>query len=240
MFCICECLYWGVGEANFNKLNPEGKKVLTAAGYKTAQYYDLEDEEIVLLVRKGDKDATEYLIHKYKNLVKYKARAYFLIGADREDVVQEGMIGLYKAIRDYQQNKSMAFKTFAELCITRQMITAVKNATRQKHIPLNSYVSLNRRAFDDDTEKTYIELVSEEIASNPEQLLIKKEEFIGIENKMGEILSSFEWEVLSLYLNGKSYTEIARQMNKPIKSIDNALQRVKRKVEKHVFNNSIL
>jgi len=214
--------------------------VLTVAGYKTDQYYDLEDEEIVSLVRKGDKDATEYLIHKYKNLVKYKARAYFLIGADREDVVQEGMIGLYKAIRDYQQNKSMAFKTFAELCITRQMITAVKNATRQKHIPLNSYLSLNPRAYDDDTEKTYIELVSEEIASNPEQLLIKKEEFIGIENKMGEILSSFEWEVLSLYLNGKSYTEIARQMNKPIKSIDNALQRVKRKVEKHVFNNSIL
>lgn len=211
--------------------------MLTAAGYKTDQYYDLEDEEIVLLGRKGDKDATEYLIHKYKNLVKSKARAYFLIGADREDVVQEGMIGLYKAIRDYQQDKSMAFKTFADLCITRQMITAVKNATRQKHIPLNSYVSLNRKAFDDDSEKTFIEMVSEEVVSDPEQLLIKKEEFIGIENKMGEILSSFEWEVLSLYLNGKSYTEIARQVDKPIKSIDNALQRVKRKVEKHVFNN---
>lgn len=210
---------------------------MTVPEYKTDQYLNLEDEEIVQLGRKGDKDAMDYLIHKYKNLVRSKARAYFLIGADREDMVQEGMIGLYKAIRDYQKDKSMAFKTFAELCVTRQMITAVKNATRQKHIPLNSYISLNRKSFDEDSDKTFIELISEESSSDPEQLLIKKEEFYGIENKMGEILSSFEWEVLSLYLNGKSYVEIARQVKKPIKSIDNALQRVKRKVEKHVFNS---
>lgn len=211
--------------------------MLTVPEYKTDQYLNLEDEEIVQLGRKGDKDAMDYLIHKYKNLVRSKARAYFLIGADREDMVQEGMIGLYKAIRDYQKDKSMAFKTFAELCVTRQMITAVKNATRQKHIPLNSYISLNRKSFDEDSDKTFIELISEESSSDPEQLLIKKEEFYGIENKMGEILSSFEWEVLFLYLNGKSYVEIARQVKKPIKSIDNALQRVKRKVEKHVFNS---
>lgn len=210
---------------------------MTVPEYKTDQYLNLEDEEIVQLGRKGDKDAMDYLIHKYKNLVRSKARAYFLIGADREDMVQEGMIGLYKAIRDYQKDKSMAFKTFAELCVTRQMITAVKNATRQKHIPLNSYISLNRKSFDEDSDKTFIELISEESSSDPEQLLIKKEEFYGIENKMGEILSSFEWEVLFLYLNGKSYVEIARQVKKPIKSIDNALQRVKRKVEKHVFNS---
>lgn len=206
--------------------------------YKTDRYSNLEDEEIVELGRKGDKDATEYLIHKYKNLVKSKARAYFLIGADREDVVQEGMIGLYKAIRDYQKDKAIAFKTFAELCVTRQMITAVKNATRQKHIPLNSYISLNRKIYDEDSDRACIELTSEEVRSNPELLIINKEEFSGIENKMGEILSSFEWEVLSLYLNGKSYTEIAKQLNKPIKSIDNALQRVKKKVEKHVLNSS--
>lgn len=210
--------------------------MLTVPEYRTDRYLNLEDEEIVLLGRKGDKDSTDYLIHKYKNLVKLKARAYFLIGADREDVVQEGMIGLYKAIRDYQSDKAMAFKTFAELCVTRQMITAVKNATRQKHIPLNSYISLNRKFYDEDSERACIELTSEETISDPEQLLIKKEEFNGIENKMGEILSSFEWEVLSLYLNGKSYTEIAKQVKKPIKSIDNALQRVKKKVEKHVFN----
>lgn len=210
--------------------------MVTVTGTKLDEYLNLDDEEIVLLGRRGDKNATEFLINKYKNLVKLKARSYFLIGADREDVVQEGMIGLYKAIRDYQQDKSMAFKTFAELCITRQMITAVKNATRQKHIPLNSYISLNRKVFDDDSDKTYIEMVSDGIVSDPEQLLIKKEEVSGIENKMGEILSSFEWEVLSLYLNGKSYTEIANNVNRPVKSIDNALQRVKKKVEKYVFD----
>ncbi|HEY8423058.1 MAG TPA: RNA polymerase sporulation sigma factor SigH [Thermoclostridium sp.] len=209
-------------------------------GYKTEEYSKLEDEEIVLLGRSGDKNATEFLINKYKNLVKAKARTYFLIGADREDVVQEGMIGLYKATRDYQHNKSMAFKTFAELCITRQMITAVKNATRQKHIPLNTYISLNRKVYDDDSDKSYIDMISYQIVLDPEQLLITKEEVSGIENKMGEILSAFEWEVLSLYLNGKSYTEIARELNKPVKSIDNALQRVKKKVEKHVFNNKTL
>ncbi len=206
-------------------------------GLNTEEYAKLEDEEIVLLGRRGDKNATEFLINKYKSLVKAKAKTYFLIGADREDVVQEGMIGLYKATRDYQRDKSMAFKTFAELCITRQMITAVKNATRQKHIPLNTYVSLNRRVYDDDSEKTYYDMISDKIILDPEQLLITKEEVSGIENKMGEILSPFEWEVLSLYLNGKSYTEIANQLNKPVKSVDNALQRVKKKVEKHVFRN---
>ena len=125
------------------------------------------------------------MINKYKSLVKAKAKTYFLIGADREDVVQEGMIGLYKATRDYQRDKSMAFKTFAELCITRQMITAVKNATRQKHIPLNTYISLNRKVYDDDSDKTFLDMISDEIVQDPEQLLITKEEVSGIENKMG-------------------------------------------------------
>lgn len=213
--------------------------MVSVTGLKIEEYSKLEDEEIVLLGRRGDKNATEFLINKYKSLVKAKARAYFLIGADREDVVQEGMIGLYKATRDYQHDKSMAFKTFAELCIKRQMITAVKNATRQKHIPLNTYISLNRKVYDEDSDKTYLDMISNEIILDPEQLLIKKEEVSGIENKMGEILSSFEWEVLSLYLNGKSYTEIAKTLNKPVKSIDNALQRVKKKVEKHVFEKRV-
>lgn len=207
---------------------------------KTEEYAKLEDEEIVLLGRRGDKNATEFLINKYKGLVKAKAKTYFLIGADREDVVQEGMIGLFKATRDYNHNKSMAFKTFAELCITRQMITAVKNATRQKHIPLNTYISLNRKIYDDDSDKTYFDTLAYQIVLDPEQLLITKEEISGIENKIGEILSSFEWEVLSLYLNGKSYTEIAKELNKSVKSIDNALQRVKKKVGKHVFKNRVI
>jgi len=214
--------------------------MLTAAEKSTNYYLDMPDEDIVLRVKNGDKDAMEFLIQKYKNLVKLKARAYFLVGADREDVVQEGMIGLYKSIRDYQPDKAMSFKAFAELCVTRQMITAVKNATRQKHIPLNSYISLNRKAYDEDSDKTYIDMVSDDVVSNPELFLIKKEEVSGIENKMGEILSAFEWEVLSLYLNGKSYVEIAKQVNRPVKSIDNALQRVKKKAEKYVFNNRYL
>jgi RNA polymerase sporulation-specific sigma factor len=202
------------------------------------EYSKLEDEEIVLLGRRGDKNATEFLINKYKDLVKAKARTYFLIGADREDVVQEGMIGLFKATRDYRHDKSMAFKTFAELCITRQMITAIKNATRQKHIPLNTYISLNRKVYDDDSsDKTYIDMIAHQIVMDPEQLLITKEEISGIESKICEILSTFEWEVLSLYLNGKSYTEIANKLNKPVKSVDNALQRVKKKIEKYIFNS---
>ncbi len=214
--------------------------MVSATEKQTNLYLDMQDEDVVLLVKNGDKDAMEFLIDKYKNLVKLKARAYFLVGADREDVVQEGMIGLYKSIRDYRPDREMAFKTFAELCITRQMITAVKNATRQKHMPLNSYISLNRKVFEDDSEKTYIDTIYDEVVSDPEQLLIKKEEATGIENKMGEILSSFEWEVLSLYLNGRSYIEIAKQVKRPIKSIDNALQRVKRKAEKYVFNNKTM
>jgi RNA polymerase sporulation-specific sigma factor len=209
--------------------------VVSVTGYKTENYTNIEDEDIVILSRYGDKNATTFLIDKYKYLVKAKSRTYFLIGADRDDVIQEGMIGLYKAIRDYQTDKSMAFKTFAELCITRQMITAVKNATRQKHIPLNSYISLNRKVYDDDSDKTYIDMISDQVVPDPEQLLIKKEEVMGIENKMGEILSEFEWEVLSHYLKGRAYTEIAKRLNKSVKSVDNALQRVKKKVEKHVF-----
>jgi len=226
----------------YNRINTTsgGLGLLTAAQPNTAEYLNLDDEQVILLIRHGDKNATDFLIHKYRNLVKLKSRAYFLIGADREDVIQEGMIGLYKAIRNYQPDKAMAFKTFAELCITRQMITAVKNATRQKHIPLNSYISLNRKIFDEESDKSYIELVPEDVSTNPEQLIIKKEEFSGIENKMWKILSPFEWMVLSLYLNGKSYVEIARKVKKPIKSIDNALQRVKKKVEKYVFVNKSL
>ena len=197
-------------------------------------YYGMIDEEVILDAREGNEIALEYLINKYKSFVRAKARTYFLIGADREDIIQEGMIGLYKAIRDYKGDKLSSFRAFAELCITRQIITAIKTATRQKHIPLNSYVSLNKPIFDEESDRTLMDIISEESISDPEILMINREEFLGIESKMGEILSSLEWEVLTLYLEGKSYQEIAVELKRHVKSIDNALQRVKRKLEKYL------
>jgi RNA polymerase sporulation-specific sigma factor len=193
-----------------------------------------EDEEIVELVHKGDSDALEYLIHKYKNFVRAKARSYFLIGADREDIVQEGMIGLYKAIRDFREDKLTSFKAFAELCITRQIITAIKTATRQKHIPLNSYVSLDKPIYDEESDRTLMDVISGAKVMDPEELIINQEEFDDIELKMAELLSDLERKVLVLYLDGRSYQEISEELNRHVKSIDNALQRVKRKLERYL------
>jgi RNA polymerase sporulation-specific sigma factor len=192
------------------------------------------DEEIIDETRTGNASALEYLINKYKGFVRAKARTYFLIGADREDIIQEGMIGLYKAIRDFREDKLSSFRAFAELCITRQIITAIKTATRQKHIPLNSYISLNKPIFDDESDRTLMDIISEDSINDPEEMVINREEFSGIEEKMGEILSGLECEVLSLYLEGKSYQEIACELDRHVKSIDNALQRVKRKLEKYI------
>lgn len=192
------------------------------------------DEEIIDETRSGNSRALEYLINKYKGFVRAKARTYFLIGADREDIIQEGMIGLYKAIRDFREDKLSSFRAFAELCITRQIITAIKTATRQKHIPLNSYISLNKPIFDEESDRTLMDIISEDTINDPEEMVINREEFSGIEEKMGEILSGLECEVLALYLEGKSYQEIAVELDRHVKSIDNALQRVKRKLEKYL------
>ncbi|MCG3085537.1 RNA polymerase sporulation sigma factor SigH [Anoxybacillus sp. LAT_35] len=199
-----------------------------------SRYEQLEDEMIVELVHQGDSEALDYLIHKYKNFVRAKARSYFLVGADREDIVQEGMIGLYKAIRDFKEDKQSSFKAFAELCITRQMITAIKMATRQKHIPLNCYVSLDKPIYEDDSARTLMDVLSGTKITNPEELIINREEFNHIEEKMTELLSDLERKVLLLYLEGRSYQEISEELNRHVKSIDNALQRVKRKLEKYV------
>ena len=175
----------------------------------------------------------DYLINKYKNFVRAKSRTYFLIGADREDIIQEGMIGLYKAIRDYQEEKISSFRAFAELCITRQIITAIKAATRQKHMPLNSYISLHKPIFDEESERiTLMDVIVGGKVANPEELLISQENLSVIEQRMGEVLSNLECQVLSFYLQGKAYYEIANKMGRDIKSIDNALQRVKKKLEK--------
>ena len=201
------------------------------------EFADLTDEEILLAIRdKDDKVALDYLINKYRNFVRAKARSYFLIGADREDIIQEGMIGFYKAIRDFRNDKLSSFRAFAELCVTRQIITAIKTATRQKHIPLNSYISLNKPIYDEDSDRTLLDVLSGAKAADPEDLVISREEFIDIEKKMEEILSDLEWKVLMSYLDGKSYQEIAEDLDRHVKSIDNALQRVKRKLEKYMEN----
>ena len=198
-------------------------------------YDGCTDEELLAHIRSCDGDeALDYLINKYRNFVRSKARSYFLIGADREDIVQEGMIGFFKAIRDYREDKLSSFRAFAELCVTRQIITAIKTATRQKHIPLNSYVSLNKPIYDEDSDRTLLDVLSGARISDPEELVISHEEFIDIEQKMEEILSDLEWRVLMSYLDGKSYQEIAVDLHRQVKSIDNALQRVKRKLEKYM------
>nr|WP_170312393.1 RNA polymerase sporulation sigma factor SigH [Paenibacillus sacheonensis] len=214
---------------------PEGLFVsIDLRDWKTLDFDCKTDEDVVELVREGDGEALEYLINKYKNFVRAKARSYFLIGADREDIVQEGMIGLYKAIRDFRGEKLASFKAFAELCITRQIITAIKTATRQKHIPLNSYVSLDKPIYDEDSDRTLLDVICGTRVSDPEELIINQEEFVGLEDKMSEILSDLERKVLMLYLDGKSYQEIAVDLDRHVKSIDNALQRVKRKLERYL------
>lgn len=190
------------------------------------------DEDIALEAKNGDVRAQEYLINKYKNFVKAKARSYFLIGADKEDIYQEGMIGLFKAIRDFRPDKLSSFKAFAELCITRQIITAIKTATRQKHIPLNTYISLNKPIYDDESDRTLLDILSTVKVSDPEELIISREEITKIEYEIEDSLSELELEVLNSYLQGKSYQEIACDLDRHSKSIDNALQRVKRKLEK--------
>lgn len=201
-----------------------------AKSIETLCYETMLDEELVATAKDGDKEALEYVINKYKNFVRAKARSYFLIGADREDIVQEGMIGLYKAIRDFKNDKLSSFRAFAELCITRQIITAIKTATRQKHIPLNSYISLNKPIYDEESDRTLLDILTSVKITDPEELVIGKEELDSIELRIGEILSDLELEVLMSYLQGKSYQEIAVDLDRHVKSIDNALQRVKRKL----------
>ncbi|MET4561696.1 RNA polymerase sporulation sigma factor SigH [Lysinibacillus parviboronicapiens] len=206
----------------------------------TQDFERFNDEELIEMVHQGNTDALDFLITKYRLLVRAKARSYFLIGADKEDIVQEGMIGLYKAIRDFKGDKLASFRAFAELCITRQIITAIKTATRQKHIPLNSYVSLDKPIFDEESDRTLMDVLTGAIMDDPEELMIHREEFGYLEEKMSEILSELELQVLALYLDGQSYHEISAKLNRHVKSIDNALQRVKRKLERHLVLEEML
>ena len=200
----------------------------------TRDFDSMTDEQVVILAQETDGPALEYLLNKYKNFVRTKARSYFLIGADHEDIVQEGMIGLYKAIRDYKAERLSSFRAFAELCVTRQIITAIKTATRQKHIPLNSYISLNKPIYEEDSDRTLLDVITEEGMSNPEEMIIDREDLSVIEGKIGQMLSDLENDVLVRYMEGKSYVEIAEEMHRHVKSIDNALQRIKRKLLKYL------
>lgn len=207
---------------------------MSGVSYAEKKQENLDDEQLVRLAKKGDESAFEDLIIRYKGNVLSKARTYFLIGADREDIIQEGMIGLVKAIRDYKEEKAASFRVFADICITRQIITAVKTATRQKHKPLNTYISLSRPVYDEDNEnRTLVDVLESDGSFDPEEKMLGSESYHGLSSDVMEVLSGFERRVLEEYLCGKSYQQISEEIKKPPKSIDNALQRIKRKLEKH-------
>ncbi|NDL68210.1 RNA polymerase sporulation sigma factor SigH [Anaerotalea alkaliphila] len=201
--------------------------------YRIENLLSYTDEELVGIAHQGHDFALDFLLNKYKMLVEKKAKSYFLIGGSKEDIIQEGMIGLFKAVRDYKGDKDASFHSFADLCVTRQMITAVKASTRQKHMPLNSYISLNKQNYQDEDDKSeMLEHIANDKVTNPEELFIGKENLGIIEQELSKVLSGMEKEVLQRYVEGTGYVEIAAVMDRPVKSIDNALQRIKKKVEK--------
>jgi RNA polymerase sporulation-specific sigma factor len=191
------------------------------------------DEQLVARSRAGDDRALVELLERYRGFARSKARSYFLVGGDREDIVQEGMIGLYKAVRDYAEGHGASFRSFAELCITRQILTAIKTATRQKHTPLNSYVSFDR-PHEDDPDRTIGDSLAVETAADPLEMLVEDDDLRQLQHAFDEVLSGLETEVLQLYVEGRSYQEIAQRLGRRVKSIDNALQRIKRKLERHL------
>ena len=201
--------------------------------------YDVDEDTVVKCAKDGDIKCMEILINKYKKFIQLKSKSYFLIGADKEDIYQEGMIGLYKAIRDYNSEKLSTFKGFAELCITRQIITAVKSATRQKHIPLNTYISLNKPVYDGESDKTLLDVMESLKISDPEELFVDREQINEIEKHVLKNLYKYEKIVLHYYIIGKSYQQIAYLLNRQPKSIDNAIQRIKRKLVKCLDRNNL-
>ncbi len=209
--------------------------VAVTSKLKRFQHSNLSDSELARLAQSGDSQALRVMVERYQDFVRMKARSYFLVGADREDIFQEGMIGLFKAIRDYRDDKDTSFKAFAELCVNRQMITAIKTATRQKHAPLNTYVSLNEPVTEDGNgERVIMDYLACARTADPADIVISAEEALSLKERFSSVLSRFEGEVLSLYMDGRSYQEIAADLDRHVKSVDNALQRIKRKVEQHL------
>ena len=206
--------------------------------YTTNQYPNLTDEQIVSLIKQGDEKALSYLLEKYKNLVNIKVGKYFIIGAEREDIMQEGMIGLFKAIKNFKEEKQNTFKSFANICIERQLITAIKSSNRQKHMPLNSYLSLNTAAYDNNEEDSVelIDTFDSKTIEDPLETVMKKEYYQEIENAVNKSLSKFEKQVLDRFMKGESYMTIAQKLDSPVKSVDNAIQRIRKKAVKNMFN----
>ena len=198
-------------------------------------YDNIKDEDLVEIIRSGDKLAFDYLINRYKELVNIKVSKYFIIGAERDDILQEGLIGLCKAIKSYKPEMKSSFKSFANMCIERQLITAIKSSNRQKHLPLNSYLSLNISAYNEeesDSDTALIDVFDSALVEDPLDTITKKEYYKKVEDTIDKSLSDFEKKVLSKYINGKSYTEIAEDLQTPVKSIDNAIQRIRKKAVK--------
>ncbi len=206
-------------------------------------YQNMTDEELIQTIQSGNKNALEYLISRYKDLVNMKVSKYYMIGAEREDIVQEGLIGLFKAIKSYQKNKQNSFKTFANMCIERQLITAIKSSNRQKHLPLNSYLSLNTNAYEENNEggnsgADLMEILNANLIEDPLDTITQKEYYQLIENAIDKSLSDFEKKVLNRYMQGETYIQIAQNLDAPVKSIDNAIQRIRKKAMKEMPNET--
>lgn len=205
--------------------------------FKSEEFENLEDEELINMTKNGDKKALNYLLDKYTDIVSMKAGKYFIVGAEKEDIMQEGLIGLFKAIKSFDTQKQSSFKTFANLCIERQLQTAIKSSMRQKHMPLNSYLSFNASAYEENDDTSLLEVFEQENASeDPLDIVTKKEYYHFVEDRIEETLSDFEKQVLHRYTNGESYTEIAEKVDAPVKSVDNAIQRIRKKTIKNILN----
>ena len=205
--------------------------------FQNEEFDTLDDNKLIQKIKNGDKKALKYLLEKYTEVVSMKAGKYFIVGAEKEDIIQEGLIGLFKAIKSFDPEKQSSFKTFANLCVERQLQTAIKSSMRQKHMPLNSYLSLNISAYDENEDTSLLEVFeTENAAEDPLDIVTKKEYYTFVEDRIDETLSDFEKQVLHRYTNGESYTEIAEKLDAPVKSVDNAIQRIRKKTIKNILN----
>jgi len=206
--------------------------------FQKEEFDNLDDNELIIMIKKGNKKALNYLLDKYTDIVSMKAGKYFIIGAEKEDIMQEGLIGLFKAVKSFDPEKQSSFKTFANLCIERQLQTAIKSSMRQKHMPLNSYLSFNISAYEENDDTSLLEVFENENATveDPLDIVTKKEYYNFVEERIDETLSDFEKQVLHRYTNGESYVEIAKKVNAPVKSVDNAIQRIRKKTIKNILN----
>ena len=202
-------------------------------------YKNMSDEDLIETIKSGDKNALEYLINKYKELVNMKVSKYFMVGSEKEDIVQEGLIGLYKAIKSYSPEKQNSFKTFANMCIERQLITAIKSSNRQKHQPLNSYLSLNASAYENDEETSILDTYDAHQIEDPLETITKQEYYKSVETAIDKSLSNFEKQVLNRYMQGESYIQIAEKLDTPVKSVDNAIQRIRKKATNSINLNEL-